>query len=77
MTDEAYIKVVDVRGERNLGGQLATTLVPNRSIYLGGNLVLKINEEESYLQLYGINGNFESKSSISIYPQALSYDYYQ
>ena len=77
MTEEAYIKVVDVGGERDLGGQLATTLVPNRSIYLGGNLVLKINEEESYLQLYEIDRDFDSKSSISIYPQALSYDYYQ
>ena len=46
MIEEAYIKVVDAGGERDLGGNLATTLVPNRSIYLGGNLVLKINEEE-------------------------------
>ena len=66
-----------MRGERDLGGRLATTLVSNRSIYLGGNLVLKIDEDESYLQLYEINGDLDSKSSISVYPQALSYDYYQ
>ena len=49
LTATAYIVVVDVRGERGLGGDLATTLVPNRSIYLGGNLMIKINEDETYL----------------------------
>ena len=51
MPAAAYIKVIDAAGERYLGGNLATNLVPNRSIYLGGNLVMKINEDETKIQL--------------------------
>ena len=67
MTAAAYIKVIDAGGERDLGGDLATTLVPNRSIHIGGNLLMIIQEEETYLKLYEISGGVYSSSSIEIF----------
>ena len=43
----AFVKVVDANGVRELG--ISSKFLPNRSIYLGSNLVLRVNEAESNL----------------------------
>ena len=48
----AFVKVVDKDGVRDLG--ISSKFLPNRSIYLGSNLVLRVNEAESNLQMYDI-----------------------
>ena len=49
----AYLKVVDRYGLRDIG--LSSTLVPNRSIYLGEDLVIRIKEDETSLDLYDLS----------------------
>ena len=48
----AYLRVVDTSGVRDLG--ISTTFLPNRSIYLGENLVLRINQALTNLQAYDV-----------------------
>jgi len=48
----AYLKVVDGSGLRDLG--FSDSLVPNRSLYLGGDLIIRINKDETELRVYDI-----------------------
>jgi len=48
----AYVKVVDKLGVRDLG--ISTTFLPNRSIYIGNNLLLKVTQAQSNLQMYDL-----------------------
>ena len=38
----AYLRVVDVNGERDVG--ITGQFLPNRSIYLGGSLIFRVNQ---------------------------------
>ena len=49
----AYLKVVGKYGLRNIG--LNSILMPNRSIYLGEDLVIRIKEDETRLDLYDLS----------------------
>ena len=70
----AYLKVIDSTGVRDLG--ISTTMLPNRSVYLGGNLIIRINEAETSLQVYDVQESAASSVSISINSDQLSYDYW-
>lgn len=61
----AYLKVVDASGVRDLG--ISTTFMPNRSIYLGGSLIMKIKEEENSLQIFDLEKNEAASDSIYIH----------
>ena len=69
----AYLRVVDATGLRDQG--ISTTFMPNRSIFLGDELVLKVNEAETNLQAY----NLATKSAstiINILNTQLTFDLY-
>ncbi len=69
----AYVKVVDKDGVRELG--ISSKFLPNRSIYLGSKLVLRVNEAESNLQMYDIVTQRVS-SFITIQNTELTFDLY-
>lgn len=69
----AYLKVVGRYGLRNVG--LNSVLMPNRSIYLGENLVIRIKEDETSLDLYDLYERQQSSTSISILSNPLIYDF--
>ena len=70
----AYLKVVDSSGIKDLG--ISSTFLPNRSIYLGGTLIIKIKEAENSLQVYDLADSSAASVSISILSGELSYDYW-
>lgn len=65
---------MDSSGERDIGA--TSKFFPNRSVYLGGNLVIKINESETYLQVYDVTAGLTSSLTIKILENGLQYDYY-
>ena len=73
-TSYAFLVVVDADGVRDVG--ISGAFLPNRSIYLGADLMIKIKSSETSLQLYDITEDDTSSISISIYSSKLSYDYW-
>ena len=69
----AYVKVVDKNGVRELG--ISSLFLPNRSVYIGNNLVLRVNQAHSNLQIYDIVTK-RTSSFITIRNTELTYDYY-
>ena len=49
--------------------------LPNRSFYLGGDLILRVNEAETNIQVYNLVEDSISSTSISILNSKLVYDY--
>ena len=64
---------MDTSGLREIG--ITMTFLPNRSIYLGDNLILRVNEAETNLQIYDLSIR-QTSSYINVYSEALTYDYW-
>ena len=69
----AYLRVVDATGVRDLG--ISSTFVPNMSIYLGNNLVLRINQAMTNIQSWDVTTKIKSVNHIDILNSQLSIDY--
>ena len=69
----AYLKVVNYEGLQDIG--IGDELVPNRSIYMGDSLVLRISEAETSIQIYDLI-EWSNAFSISVLSSKLVYDYY-
>jgi len=69
----AYLKVVDAKGVRDLG--LNSILLPNRSLYLGGELILRVNEAQTNVQVQNVVTKTAS-NFINILSTKLVFDFY-
>lgn len=65
--------MVDTSGLRNVG--ITTTFIPNRSLYMGGNLALRVNEAETNLQVFDLTTK-QTSSFIDVVGQVLTYDFW-